>query len=590
MKMTKKSLLVLLAVMVVAMFSMPANAFAVENPSANVQNGDICRYGDVVGAPIIDADFDAALGAGDVRLSQQVIADNGDGKFDVELKVQCGDNVTQFLDEAVVFLIDDSASINVTQYQQMKAACMSMVDAFPNNINVQFGIVRFSTNASIVSYLNSNRDTVKTLLSNLSNPTGNTNLYDGLQKAQTVLSTYTGNGPKHIVLITDGAPNTLPSGVTGNVNTVTLNKVNDIKNSGVFVYVAGYGSATQSFFTQVASSSEMCKIVNNAEALTDLLCNNNPVVGFLGNIAAHSNQNIAVRMGSEIEFVEVVSNSGGGYDLLASNGTLYWDPKPDGQPNYTGVSTLVYKIQMKPSALDQGFKPVSSSAIMNYTDANGRIRAEKFDIPQVQWRSFFTVTFVDYDGAVLDEQIIPKGSDAVAPDDPDNYYGYHFVGWDKGFTNVTEDLTVTAEYEINTYSVTFVDWDGTELDAQTIEHGSAAVAPADPARTGYTFIGWDVDFDYITGELTVTAQYEINVYTVSFYKQSQDNSNKVAKTPFATQEVTYDELIDFTKVSVGKNAVWYFTDGTTFGAKFDLSTPVTGDLMLAVKDQNNNQQ
>ncbi|MBO4848613.1 MAG: InlB B-repeat-containing protein, partial [Clostridia bacterium] len=69
------------------------------------------------------------------------------------------------------------------------------------------------------------------------------------------------------------------------------------------------------------------------------------------------------------------------------------------------------------------------------------------------------------------------------------------------------NLTVTAQYLINTYTVTFVDWDGTVLKTQTVDYGAAATAPADPARVGYTFTGWDVDFSNVTSNLTVTAQY-----------------------------------------------------------------------------------
>ncbi|WP_181918734.1 S8 family serine peptidase [Wenzhouxiangella sediminis] len=72
---------------------------------------------------------------------------------------------------------------------------------------------------------------------------------------------------------------------------------------------------------------------------------------------------------------------------------------------------------------------------------------------------------------------------------------------------VTGDCSVTAGFVINTYTVTFVDFDGTVLDTQTVDHGSAAIAPADPVRPNYTFTGWDVAFDNVTGDLTVTAQY-----------------------------------------------------------------------------------
>ena len=127
----------------------------------------------------------------------------------------------------------------------------------------------------------------------------------------------------------------------------------------------------------------------------------------------------------------------------------------------------------------------------------------------------FTVTFVDYDDSVIDTQVVEQGEDAVAPADPVRE-GYEFIGWDTDFTNVTEDLTVKALYEIKTYTVEFVDWDGTEIEIQIVEHGSDAVAPADPVREGYDFIGWDTDFTNVTGDLTVTAEYELITFMVTF--------------------------------------------------------------------------
>ena len=66
-----------------------------------------------------------------------------------------------------------------------------------------------------------------------------------------------------------------------------------------------------------------------------------------------------------------------------------------------------------------------------------------------------------------------------------------------------------------TYTVTFVDWDGTVLKTETVEEGNSATAPADPTRDGYTFIGWDKTFGNVTGNITVTAGYE-EKYNVKF--------------------------------------------------------------------------
>ena len=142
----------------------------------------------------------------------------------------------------------------------------------------------------------------------------------------------------------------------------------------------------------------------------------------------------------------------------------------------------------------------------------------------------YTVTFKDWNGTVLKTQEVQYGGDAEAPADPTRT-GYTFTGWDKAFTNVTADLVVTAQYEINTYTVTFKDWDGTELKTQEVQHGGDAEAPADPTRVGYTFTGWDKAFTNITADLVVTAQYSINTYTVTF----KDWDGTVLK----TQEVQY---------------------------------------------------
>ena len=120
---------------------------------------------------------------------------------------------------------------------------------------------------------------------------------------------------------------------------------------------------------------------------------------------------------------------------------------------------------------------------------------------------FYSVTFTDWDGTVLSTQQVLHGSAATAPANPTRE-GYTFNGWSTDFSNVTSDLTVIAQYSINTYTVTFKDWDGTTLKVQTVNHGSAATAPANPTREGYTFVGWDKPFDCITADTVVTAVYE----------------------------------------------------------------------------------
>lgn len=64
--------------------------------------------------------------------------------------------------------------------------------------------------------------------------------------------------------------------------------------------------------------------------------------------------------------------------------------------------------------------------------------------------------------------------------------------------------------------VTFKDYDGTILNTQIVLSGEAAVEPAAPVRTGYTFTAWDKDTSVVTVDTEFVAQYEINTYTVTF--------------------------------------------------------------------------
>ena len=77
------------------------------------------------------------------------------------------------------------------------------------------------------------------------------------------------------------------------------------------------------------------------------------------------------------------------------------------------------------------------------------------------------------------------------------------------FSNLVYTVTYEEAVQVKTYTVTFVDWNGTVLKTQTVEEGASATAPNNPSRDGYNFTGWDKTFTNVTGDLTVTAQYEI---------------------------------------------------------------------------------
>lgn len=83
---------------------------------------------------------------------------------------------------------------------------------------------------------------------------------------------------------------------------------------------------------------------------------------------------------------------------------------------------------------DSAFIPVKPAG--GWRDSSYEARFEKMR---------FTVSFVGKDGGKLKEEEVEYGDGATAPDAP-HVDGYEFIGWDKKFDNVTEDITVKALY------------------------------------------------------------------------------------------------------------------------------------------------
>ena len=146
-----------------------------------------------------------------------------------------------------------------------------------------------------------------------------------------------------------------------------------------------------------------------------------------------------------------------------------------------------------------------------------------------KYKRLYKVTFKDYDGTILKEENVVEGESAIPPSNPTKD-GYIFVGWNKQYTNINEDITIEAEYRNkNVYKVIFKDYDGTVLKEDDVIELDSAIPPEEPSRDGYRFIGWDRDFSYITDNTEIIANF-VKVYTVTF----KDYDGRIVK----AQEVT----------------------------------------------------
>ena len=131
---------------------------------------------------------------------------------------------------------------------------------------------------------------------------------------------------------------------------------------------------------------------------------------------------------------------------------------------------------------------------------------------KAQWEiNQYTIAFDTNGGSEIAPITQDYGTEITAPDNPTRE-GYTFIGWDRDIPEImpAENITVTAQWEINLYTITFDTNGGSEIAPITQDYGTNITVPADPTREGYTFIGWDkaIPTTMPAENITVTAQWK----------------------------------------------------------------------------------
>ena len=131
----------------------------------------------------------------------------------------------------------------------------------------------------------------------------------------------------------------------------------------------------------------------------------------------------------------------------------------------------------------------------------------------------YTITFDTDGGSEVAPITQDYGTAITAPADPTRE-GYTFTGWDTAIpaTMPAHNMTITAQWTVNQYTITFDTDGGSEVAPITQDYGSAITAPAAPTREGYTFTGWDktIPATMPAGDMTITAQWTVNQYTITY--------------------------------------------------------------------------
>lgn len=205
----------------------------------------------------------------------------------------------------------------------------------------------------------------------------------------------------------------------------------------------------------------------------------------------------------------------------------------------------------------------------------------------------YDIVFLNLDGSELLVRTYREGEEIEIPEDPtfpaDAQYTYSFRGWDSPIENYAKSDKVykaVYDYKVNTYRVTFVDYDKATVLYETIAEYGASVSylPPVPRRESdvqytYTFAGWDKDTDSIEGDMTVVALYraELRSYSVTFlnedgsyYDQVKAKYGSDATSLCEPPQKPSTEIYDYTFAG-WKGELSYITGDTVARATFSES-------------------
>ena len=128
----------------------------------------------------------------------------------------------------------------------------------------------------------------------------------------------------------------------------------------------------------------------------------------------------------------------------------------------------------------------------------------------------FTITWLDDEGKLIDFTKVKYGKVPTHEDPkkkPSKKSTYTFAGWDPKPVKAKEDTTYTATFEkkARTYTITWLDDKGNEIDQTKVAYGKLPTHD-DPVKASekytYTFTGWQPALTEVTEDATYTATFE----------------------------------------------------------------------------------
>ena len=372
---------------------------------------------------------------------------------------------------------------------------------------------------------------------------------------------------------------------TGNVSALRTLRVGTINISGNPVLEAMTGSAGRAL-----------RVENDGEYTDDLGNKDSTYISITGGTfkasqialqgSSITHLSILVSGGIFYSSVANVVNMAAGVPNLKFKGGYFYDTSGTGGASSVTadrIATGYQKVTMSPSE-------ISSNPALSALSSTG-------------WRKVipytYTITYKDQGGSAF------SGTHASGYPTTHTYgtattlktaskTGYTFGGWytssdcsgsavtTLGATAYTADITLYAKWTINTYTIRFLNYDGSVLQSGSVNYGVTPTysgsTPSKPTDAQYTyaFSGWSPAITSVTGNQDYTAQFNPTARTYSVTLHTNEGSINAGNVTSYTYGTGATLPTNVTKTGY-TFAGWYANSSLTGSAVTNISTTATGN-------------
>lgn len=210
----------------------------------------------------------------------------------------------------------------------------------------------------------------------------------------------------------------------------------------------------------------------------------------------------------------------------------------------------------------------------------------------------YTVTFLNGDNSVLKTIEVAYNTSCMTPEEiptkEETYkYTYLFSNWKEDYSIVTSDINVHPIFDetIRTYTITFLDYDGTLIEKKSCDADGRVTLPSTPKRTSedsqmsYEFSNWSSSgWMQVKADETIYARYKATHLYLTFEYTTDygimDSYYVVSKVDKEAIEIHVPET--FSDGVHGDGKVVEISEGV-FSYDLALTTIILPDTIMSIK-------